>query len=103
MTQLQSVLDPLAEAFDTLGPPPYAVPNLESVGGGSTRVVIFGSGHLGKLVLAGATGAGLNVLAFTDNNPAKWGQCIEGIAIISPQIAVHRYSNEAFFVAAIHN
>jgi FkbM family methyltransferase len=66
-------------------------------------VVIFGCGHLGKWTLDGATGAGLRVLAFADNNEKNWGQRIADVEVMSPQEAVRRYNDDAFFVVAIYN
>ena len=54
------------------------------VADGTTGVVIFGCGHLGKWTLDGATGAGLKVLAFADNNQKNWGQRIAGVEVMSP-------------------
>jgi FkbM family methyltransferase len=82
---------------------PGALPSLEPVGDGTRSVVIFGCGHLGKFVLNGATGAGLKVLAFADNNQKNWGQRIAGVEVMSPQEAVRRYNDEACFVVAIYN
>jgi FkbM family methyltransferase len=82
---------------------PGVHPNLEPFGEGASGVVIFGCGHLGKFTLDGATGAGLDVLAFADNNQTNWGRRIAGIEVISPQEAVRRYNDEAFFVVAIYN
>jgi FkbM family methyltransferase len=70
---------------------------------GPTGVVIFGCGHLGKWTFDGAAGAGLKVLAFADNNQKNWGQRIAGVEVMSPQEAVHRYNDDAFFVVAIYN
>ncbi len=66
-------------------------------------MVIFGCGQLGKFALDGATAAGLKVLAFADNSQTNLGRRIEGIEVISPQEAVRRYNDEAFFVVAIYN
>jgi FkbM family methyltransferase len=81
---------------------PGALPGLELFDEGK-GVVIFGCGHLGKSTLDGATAAKLDVLAFADNNQANWGQRIAGIEVMSPQEAIRRYNDEAFFVAAIYN
>lgn len=82
---------------------PEALPSLEPFGEGTRGMVIFGCGHLGKFTLDGASGAGLDVLAFADNNQANWGRRIAGIEVMSPVEAVRRYNDEAFFVVAIYN
>jgi FlaA1/EpsC-like NDP-sugar epimerase len=102
MAHLESSLDPLAEVLASAGSI-GALPRLEPVYAEARSAVIFGCGHLGRLSLEGATAAGLNILAFADNNQANWGRRIAGIEVISPQEAVHKYNDDAFFVAAIYN
>ncbi len=67
-----------------------------------SEVVIFGCGHLGGFALQGARNAGLKVLAFADNDPAKWGKHMDGIPIVPPAEAVARYNHAAAFVVAIY-
>jgi FkbM family methyltransferase len=103
MAQLESSLDPLAEALSIVRSSNADVGLETSAGGEMTSVVIFGCGHLGRLTLEGATGAGLDVLAFADNNESNWGQKIAGIEVVSPPEAVRRYNSDASFVVAIYN
>jgi len=67
------------------------------------RIVIFGAGPLGSMALAGLRGAGIEPLAFCDNDPSRWGSRKDGIAILSPADAVGRFQDSAAFVVAIHN
>jgi len=67
------------------------------------RVVIFGTGYLGDMALAGLRGAGIEPVAFCDNNSRRWYSQKEGIAILSPAEAVERYGESAAFVVAIYN
>jgi FkbM family methyltransferase len=67
------------------------------------RVVIFGTGHLGNLALAGLRGAGIEPLGFCDNNSRLWGTQKDGLAVMSPVEAVQRYGDGAAFVVAIYN
>jgi FkbM family methyltransferase len=97
-----SSLDPLVEVLAALSLP-NAIPTFEHVGDGTKGVVIFGCGQLGTFALDGATRAGLKVLAFADNNEANRGRRIAGIEVMSPQEAVDRYNDEAFFVVAVYN
>jgi FkbM family methyltransferase len=97
-----SSLDPLVEVLAALSLP-NAIATFEQVGDGTKGVVIFGCGQLGTFALAGATQAGLKVLAFADNNQTSWGRRITGIEVMSPREAVHRYNDEAFFVVAVYN
>src|ERR1017187_3623865 len=97
----QSSLD-IADVLAALGSPDASA-GFKPVGEGTRGVVIFGCGHLGKWTLDGATGAGLSVLAFADNNQKNWGQRIADVEVMSPQEAVLRYKDDAFFVVAIYN
>jgi FkbM family methyltransferase len=97
--ELSSGLDELLAALSF----PGAILNFESTDASVRSIVIFGCGHLGESTLKGAVAAGLDVLAFADNNQANWGKCIAGIEVMSPGEAVRRYNDEAFFVAAIYN
>jgi FkbM family methyltransferase len=67
------------------------------------QLVISGTGYLGKLALSGLRSAGIEPLAFCDNNQQLWGKSIDGIPIISPQEAAVRYKYCAAFVVAIYN
>lgn len=68
-----------------------------------TRVVIVGCGHLGMLALSGARRAGLEVLAFADNDRERWGTALEGVSVMSPAEAVAKHNENSFFVVAIYN
>jgi FkbM family methyltransferase len=92
----------IADVLAALGSPDASA-GFKPVAEGTAGLVIFGCGHLGKWVLDGATGAGLKVLAFADNNQKNWGQRIAGVEAMSPQEAVLRYNDDAFFVVAIYN
>jgi FkbM family methyltransferase len=75
----------------------------DAVARGSTTVVIAGCSYLGRLALAGARGAGLDVVAFADNDAARWGGAVDGVPIMAPAEAVARHDRDAFFVVAIYN
>jgi FkbM family methyltransferase len=75
----------------------------DAVARGARRVVISGCGHLGRLVLAGARRAGLDVVAFADNNVARWDGTLEGVPVLSPADAVSNHNRDAVFVVAIYN
>jgi FkbM family methyltransferase len=102
MAQTEVSLDPLAEVLAALSSP-GAFPSLKPVDDGVSGVVILGCGYLGMFTLEGSTRAGLKVLAFADNNQSNWGRRIAGIEVMSPQEAVNKYNDEAFFVAAVYN
>jgi len=51
------------------------------------RIVLFGAGGFGKLILAKMLSIGLKPLAFADNNSALWETTINGIPVYSPSKA----------------
>ncbi len=67
----------------------------------SKSLVLFGAGNLGRKTLAGLRQAGIEPLAFADNNPALWNQRVNGLTVLSPQDAVRRYAGQAAFVITI--
>lgn len=66
------------------------------------RLVLFGAGPLGKSVLAGLRKAGVEPLAFADNNRDRWHQQVMGIPVLSPPEAVELYGKTACFVVTIY-
>lgn len=107
MSQLEALSDTLSEALANAGTHEIALSReteeFDSIAKGSRRIVIFGSGYLGKVVLAGATGAGIEVLAFADNNPSKRGRIINGVPVLTVADAVSQYGDDAVFVVGIFN
>src|ERR1700689_5020790 len=95
MTLQNQLSDPLELALDGLE-------SRDDAAFDSSRVVIFGCGHLGKVAFAGALQAGLNVLAFADNNRSNWGKTIEGIPVVSPAEAVANHNQDVLFLVAIY-
>jgi FkbM family methyltransferase len=67
------------------------------------RIVLFGSAHLGKLALTGLRAAGVEPLAFCDNNSRLWDTRIEGVPVLSPATAAAQYGDSAAFVTTIYN
>jgi FkbM family methyltransferase len=65
------------------------------------RLILFGAGGLGRLVLKGLRQEGVDPTAFADNNPSFWGKTIEGLPVLSPQDAAHRWSGDASFIVTI--
>lgn len=65
------------------------------------RLVLFGVGGLGRKTLMGLRQAGLEPLALADNNPALWGQQVEGVPVLSPPAAAHEFAKNAVFVVTI--
>ena len=66
------------------------------------RIVLFGSGGLGRLVLRGLRARGMNVESFADNNRERWGQTIDGVPVHSPEDAVRTFG-DALFIISVWN
>jgi len=73
-----------AEAFDRLA------------GGGNSKIILFGSGDLGKRTFAGLKQLGIEVLCFADNKKEIWGTEIDGLKVLPPDEAVRKYPNAVF-------
>ena len=69
----------------------------------SDRIVLFGAGPLGKGVCEGLRQAGVEPLAFADNNPQRWGTEVKGLRVLSPADTMKQYGNSACFVVTIYN
>jgi FkbM family methyltransferase len=66
------------------------------------RYVLFGAGRLGRFTLAGLRRAGVEPLAFSDNNPQLWDSKIEGLKVLSPQSAAKQFGSNAIFVITVY-
>jgi FkbM family methyltransferase len=66
------------------------------------RLVLFGTGPLGKGVLAGLRRAGVEPLAFADNNRDLWHQQVMGLPVLSPTEAAELHGRTACFVVTIY-
>jgi FkbM family methyltransferase len=67
------------------------------------HMVIFGCGQLGRFVLPAVRAAGLEPLAYCDNNPRTWGTEIDGVRVLSPADAAQRWGASAPFLTAVYN
>jgi FkbM family methyltransferase len=74
--------------------------NLASPLGG--KLVLFGAGPLGKYVLSGLRKAGVEPLAFVDNNCRLWNGQVMGLPVLAPAEASRQYGNTACFVVTIY-
>jgi FkbM family methyltransferase len=70
----------------------------EAAGASAERIVLLGSGGLGRRFQRGLRAGGVEPLAFADNNPARWGGTIDGTPVLSPEQAVARFADAAFVV-----
>jgi FkbM family methyltransferase len=86
---MESVIERERTTFDKL-----AAPHGE-------RMILFGTGGLGRRTLKGLRQLGREPLAFCDNNPALRGKEVEGVPVLSPENAVAQYADRATFVVTI--
>jgi FkbM family methyltransferase len=66
------------------------------------RYVLFGSGRLGQITLAGLLKAGVEPLAFADNNSKLWGAKVNGLQVLSPHAAAEQFGANAIFVITVY-
>ncbi|MGA3210746.1 MAG: FkbM family methyltransferase [Terriglobales bacterium] len=101
--QLQAILDEIEsepvdatlvrerEAFDRIAGP------------FNERLILFGAGPLGRIILDGLRRAGVEPLGFADNNQRLWGTQVNGLSVLSPADALQRHGDSACFVVSIFN
>jgi len=65
------------------------------------RVVLFGAGNLGRKALATLRSEGVEPLAFVDNNPALWGNTVDGVMVMSPDEGSRSFGRSATFCLTI--
>jgi FkbM family methyltransferase len=85
------MIERVEKAFDRV-----AFPYQESI-------VLFGCGYLGKWTLPRLRHAGIEPLAFCDNDSRLWGSDVSSVPVLSPHQAVSTYRDSAVFVATIYN
>jgi FkbM family methyltransferase len=73
----------------------------EAAGPNRRSIVLFGAGSIGRLTLSGLRKAGVEPVAFADNNPQLWGKSVDDVAVFSLPDAVQRFDRTAAFVCAI--
>jgi FkbM family methyltransferase len=69
--------------------------------GRQDRIVLLGSGGLGRRALAGLRAYGIEPLAFADNSIARQGTLVDGVRVISPADAAREFGANAVFVVTI--
>ncbi len=62
---------------------------------------MFGAGHVGRKTLTGLRKAGIEPLAFIDNDARLWNTSVEGVEVLSPEEAARRHGDQATFVITI--
>lgn len=69
---------------------------------GRKDVLLFGTGYLGRHVLADMRDLPYRVVGFVDNNRQLWGSEIEGIEVLGPDEAVRRFGDRALWLITIY-
>jgi FkbM family methyltransferase len=64
-------------------------------------IVLFGAGHFGRKTLSGLRKAGIEPIAFMDNDARLWNTSVEGVPVLSPEEAARRHGDQATFVITI--
>jgi len=64
--------------------------------------VLFGAGRLGRTALAALRKAGIEPLAFSDNNPLLWHKPVDGLQVLPPQEAAQKLRHKAVFVITVY-
>ena len=54
-------------------------------------VVLYGTGIMGRSALPHLLGLGLNIVAFSDSNEAKWGRFVDDVLVVPPSQIVERF------------
>jgi FkbM family methyltransferase len=67
------------------------------------RCVIFGAGTLGRRALSLLRELGVQPLGIVDSNPARWGQALDDLTILSPADAATQFGTTAVFFVTIWN
>jgi FkbM family methyltransferase len=75
----------------------------EFAGPNETRLILFGAGSLGQIVVEGLRQQEMPPIAFADNNDRLWHKEIVGLPVLSPSIAANRYHDSGCFVVTIYN
>jgi FlaA1/EpsC-like NDP-sugar epimerase len=75
----------------------------ESLRALDNRVVLFGSGNLGRRAANALQGIGIKPLAFSDNSQQRWGTRIDGLEILPPTKAAELYGKDSVFLITIWN
>lgn len=63
------------------------------------KIIIFGSGVLGKLTYSYLLQMGRDVIAYTDNNKDLWGKQIDTVSVVEPEYIVKNYPDALYIVA----
>jgi FkbM family methyltransferase len=65
------------------------------------KIILFGAGGCGRMVLRRLRELKIHPIAFTDNSPSLWGLTVDGLHVFSPQEAASKYARQATFLVCI--
>ncbi len=68
---------------------------------GARPIILFGAGGLGRRTLKGLRAYGISPLAFSDYNPALWGNEVDGLRVLSLPDAAALHGRDAIFVITV--
>ena len=63
--------------------------------------MLVGAGKVGQEFLGALTESHIPVMAFTDNNPARWRQTVAEVPVLPPEDAVRQFGRQAVFLITI--
>jgi FkbM family methyltransferase len=69
----------------------------------SPPLVLFGAGNVGRRLHQALACAGVRPATFADNDPHRWGTCVEETAVLAPADAAARYGAEGIVVVSVFN
>ena len=69
---------------------------------GRTAVVLFGAGYLGTHARRDLAMTPYEPVAFVDNNPALWGQEIDGLPVLDPDDAARRFGQDKLWLITVY-
>jgi FkbM family methyltransferase len=65
------------------------------------KIILFGAGGCGRMVLRKLRELKIHPIAFTDNSSSLWGRTVDGLHVFSPQEAASKYARQATFLVCI--
>lgn len=95
---MRAALETLLLGNDTSGIRDAEIRMTRVFGEPSKPVVLLGAGEVGRGALNVLRREKIEVLAFADSNPAKWGGTVEGLPIVSPAAAAAKHGASAVFL-----
>lgn len=69
----------------------------------SDRIVLYGAGNLGRVVLSRLRASGVEPLAFADDTAAKQGCILDGLQVLKPEEVINRFGSNVIFAVTILN